>query len=300
MTEFYSLYIFSVLLNAINSFYLYKKYQLTAGTSLWANTVYLIINGLISAIFPAVLLLIRKQTLQFSFYSFLAALTIVICSALGTVLHMKAYALGKIATVSILSTVGGIILSCAWGILMLHESLTIMETVAIGIMLLATVLVSSEQQNSAKKGTLRFYLTVLVMILADSAVSILNKQHQVETQFTTVDTLSFSIWVALIRTVLFSFVALVLLFRQGKPAVPFPCTVYGYATASSLISGGCYIITLFTGTVLPIVITSPLGTGLNILLCSVLPWVFYRERLSKKQMIGVVFALLGVIMFLVG
>lgn len=300
MLQYYSLYIFTVLLNGLNSFYLYKKYQLTAGTSLWANTVYLVINGIVSAIFPAILLLIRNEPLQFSAYSLMAALAIVICSALGTILHMKAYALGKIATVSILSTVGNILFSCAWGILVLRESLSAAESIAIGIMLLSTVLIRSEQRNSNKKGTLWFYLTVLAMILVGSAVSILNKQHQVELRFAKVDTLSFSVWVALIRTVLFSGVALALLLRHVKPAVSFPKSVYGYATASSLISGGCYIITLFTSTLLPIVITSPLSTGLNILLCSLLPWIFYRERLSKKQLLGVVLSFIGVIMFLVG
>lgn len=300
MAEYYSLYIFSVLLNAVNSFYLYKKYQLTAGTSLWANTIYLIINGIVSAVFPAVLLVIRGEYLQFSAYSFLAASAIVICAALGIILHMKAYSMGKIATVSILSTMGHIILSCAWGILMLHESLSFSDGIAIGIMLLSTFLVSSEQRNSGKKGTFRFYLTVLTMVLLNSIVSILSKQHQVETRFTTVDTLSFSIWVAVIRTVLFSVVALSLFLRHGKPAVSLPKPVYGYATASSLIAGGCYIITLFTSIVLPIVITSPLSTGLNILLCSLLPWIFYRERLSKKQIAGVIFSFIGVILFLVG
>ena len=148
MTQFFSLYIFSVLLNAVNAFYLYKKYQLTAGTSLWANTVYLIINGVVSAIFPIILLLIRGERLQYSTYSFLVALAIVICSALGTISHMKAYAMGKIATVNVLSTVGGIVLSCTWGILVLRESLSLGDAVAIGIMLFSTVLIRAEKSKS--------------------------------------------------------------------------------------------------------------------------------------------------------
>lgn len=300
MTQFFSLYIFSVLLNAVNAFYLYKKYQLTAGTSLWANTIYLIINGIVSAIFPIILLLIRGESLQCSTYSILVALAIVICSALGTISHMKAYALGKIATVNILSTVGGIILSCAWGIFVLRESLSIPKAVAIGVMLLSTILIRTEKNDSTKKGAIRFYLAVIFMTLLGSAVSILNKQHQVETHFTTIDTLSFSVWVAVIRTVLFGMIAAIQLLRHGKPTVQFLRPTIGYAAASSLISGGCYIITLFTSIVLPIVITSPLGTGLNILLSTLLPWLFYREHLNKEQIAGVFFSFAGVIMFLVG
>lgn len=299
MTQFFSLYIFSVLLNAVNAFYLYKKYQLTAGTSLWANTVYLIINGVVSAIFPIILLLIRGERLQYSTYSFLVALAIVICSALGTISHMKAYAMGKIATVNVLSTVGGIVLSCTWGILVLRESLSLGDAVAIGIMLFSTVLIRAEKSKSTGKGTLHFYLTVIFMIFLGSAVSILNKQHQVEANFATIDTLSFSVWVALIRTVLFSIIAVMQLFHPHKTTIQFPKSVFAYAAVSSLISGGCYIITLFTSTVLPIVITSPLGTGLNILLSTLFPWIFYRESLNKTQIAGVLLSFAGVIMFLI-
>lgn len=299
MPEYYSLYIGSVLLNAVNAFYLYKKYQLTVGTSLWPSTVYLIINGIVSAVFPIAILIIQGGYLQYSPYSLAVALAIVVCAALGTIAHMKAYALGKIATVNLLSTMGNIFLSCAWGILVLKESLTLFEGIAIGIMLLSTVLIRAERNGSAEKGSAGLYRTVFFMILLGSAVSILNKQHQVETRFTTVDTLSFSVWVAIIRTVLFSIIAAVYLLQDGKPATPFPRSAIAYATASSLITGSCYIITLFTSTVLPIVITSPLGTGLNILLSTFLPWIIYREKLNKQQIAGVFLSFLGVILFLV-
>ncbi|MBR4865250.1 MAG: hypothetical protein IKU11_01070 [Clostridia bacterium] len=297
MTGYYALYVFTMLLSSLNTVYLYKKYQLTAGTSLKANTMYLIINGVISAIVPGVLMLVRGQALAITPYSIIVATVIVSCAACNVMAQMKAYSIGKIATVNILGTVGTIILSCFWGVLVLHESLTLMDGVAIALMLLSTLLIRSNVGDKEGKGLLWLYG---VIILLGSAVSILSKQHQVETAFETVDTLSFSVWIGIIRVILFSFVAIYYLSREGKKAFAFPKSSVVYATASSVLSGSCYIITLFTGTILPIVITSPLGTGMSIVMCTLLPWVFYREKLSRRQIVGILFSLVGAILFLVG
>ncbi|MBQ2748712.1 MAG: hypothetical protein IJF34_02905 [Clostridia bacterium] len=298
MLEFYALYIFSMLLSSLNSVYLYKKFQLTAGTSLQANTMYLIINGVVSAIVPGILMIVRGQPLECTPYSLIVALIIMVCAAANTAAQLKAYSLGKIATVNILATVGSIILSCAWGVLVLRETLTFFDVIAIGLMLLSTLLIRGTDQGGKQgKGILWLYGLV---ILFSSIISILNKQHQVEATFETVDTLSFSVWIGIIRTVIFTGVALIILAKSGKSAFAFSRASVGYATASSVISGSCYIITLFTGTVLPIVVTSPLGTGLGIIMSSILPWVFYKERLSRRQIIGILFSLSGAILFLVG
>lgn len=297
MFEYYSLYIVAMLLTSVNTVYLYKKFQLTAGTTLWANTVFLIINGIISAILPAILLIVRGEHMQWSPYSLLVAFAIVTCAALDTIARMKAYSKGKIATVNILGTVGSIILSCAWGILVLREPLSILGAIAIGIMLLSTVLIRSKKKDRTVKGLLWLYVTVIIV---SSAISILNKQHQVETHFTAIDTLSFSIWIGIIRTALFSIVAAAHFVRFGAAPVHLPKASVVYAIVSSILSGGCYILTLITGEVLPIVVTSPLGTGLSIVMCTLLPWLIYREKLNKKQIGGVCLSLIGAVLFLVG
>ncbi|MBR6764142.1 MAG: hypothetical protein IKM13_10385 [Clostridia bacterium] len=297
MTGYYALYIASMLLSSLNTVYLYKKYQLTAGTSLKSNTMYMIINGVISALVPGILMAVRGQALEATPYSLIVATVIVSFAACNTMAQFKAYSLGKIATVNILGTMGTIILSCFWGVLVLHESLTFVDGAAIVLMLLSTILIRSGPGDREGKGLLWLYIAI---ILLGGTVSILSKQHQVETAFETVDTLSFSVWIGVIRVILFSFVAIFYLTREGKKAFAFPKSSILYATASSTISGSCYIITLFTGTILPIVITSPLGTGLSIVMCTLLPWIFYHEKLSRRQLLGILFSLVGAILFLVG
>lgn len=121
-----------------------------------------------------------------------------------------------------------------------------------------------------------------------------------ETAFAAVDTLSFSIWIALTRIVLFSVITPFAVSKLGKQSFRFSKAAVGYAALPSVIAGSTYVMTLFTNTALPIVVTSPLSTGLGIIMGAILPRIVYREHLSKKQMIGVGLSLVGALLFLIG
>ena len=88
-------------------------------------------------------------------------------------------------------------------------------------------------------------------------------------------------------------------FVNGKKVLKFEKAPVAYATVSSVLSGGAYIVTLFTAAVLPVVITSPLGTGIGILMSSFLPWITYHEKLEKKQLWGVALSFVGVLVYLI-
>ena len=60
MLGYYAMFIAATLVTQVNSVYIYKKYQLTAGTSLPASVLYMIINGIVSAIVPAIVIATTK------------------------------------------------------------------------------------------------------------------------------------------------------------------------------------------------------------------------------------------------
>ncbi len=296
MLQYYALFLAACLGGSLNSVWLYKKYQQSAGTKFGADVVYFVINGAVSALVSAVALIALGRPLEFTWFSLAVAAAIMLSSAVNVIATLKAYEKGQIATVIIVNTVGTIILSCLWGAVVLGESLTPPRIIAILMMLAATVLITYTGHKNGSKGLIWLYVLV---VFGASVVSILNKQHQVETNFATVDTLSFSFLVAAVRTVLFGAAAAVTRLKNGTGALAFSGRSVGYATASSVMSGICYIITLFTATVLPIVVTSPLSTGLSIVVSAVFPWVFYREKLSPRQIAGVALSLAGAVLFLV-
>ncbi len=256
----------------------------------------MLVNGVISAAIPASVMLAGGTPLAFSWYSVLMALTIVSISAINVITTFQCYAHGQIATVGILSTLGNIILPCLWGVFVLNEALTVQSILAIAVMLSAVVLLGNGGGEKLNKKLLWLYI---VVVLTGAGVTILSKQHQVETVFETVDTLSFSVWIALIRIVLFGFLTPFVAKKQGKAAFRFPKAAVWFAVFSSVVAGSSYVMTLFSNTALPIVITAPLNTGLSIIMSALLPWLIYREQLSKKQLLGVGLSLVGALLFLI-
>jgi len=295
MLGYYTIFIVATLLAQVNSVYIYKKYQVTAGTSLAANVLYMIINGIVSAVVPGIVILATGAKLEFTLYSLIIAAATVICAAVSLILQFKAYEEGQIATVNIMVTIGGIVIPCLWGVIFLKEELSAKGLVGILLMLGAVVLIMGKSGEKMNKRLIWMYLT---MVLCACFVTMLGKMHQVETVYETVDTLSYSVWVGVVRTILFVFFIPVLLKRDGRKALKYEKGPVVYATISSVLSGSCYIATLFTAIVLPVVITSPLGTGIGILMSAFLPWITYHEKLEKKQLWGVLLSFVGVLVYL--
>ena len=295
MLQYYSLFFIACLGTSLNTVWLYKKYQQSAGTKLGANVRYFLINGVFSGLVSLAVIFVGGGAISVTPYSLAVAAVIVLSSDLHVFSTLKAYEKGKVATVSVLSTVGTIILSCLWGVVVLGEELSAARIAAITMMLAATVLITYTGSEKSAKGIGWLYA---LSVLGGSAVSILNKQHQVETNFRTVDTLSFCVIAAAVRTVIYIFVMFFVLMKKGKSEMRFSRRPTAFAVASAVMSGSCYIITLLTAKYLDIVITSPLSTGLSIIVSVLFPWIVYRERLSTRQIAGAALSLAGAVVFL--
>jgi len=256
----------------------------------------MVINGIVSAIVSALVLLFGADSFETTPYSLIFATATVVVAALNTIFIFKAYEKGQIATANICMTVGGIVLQCAWGVLFLKEAFSAKDLIAIVLMLIAVFLIMDRNGERLDKKLIWLYVLI---VLSSCAINMLSKQHQVETVYETVNTLSYSVWIGVIRTVIFTCCIPYLFFKKGKEALHFSKNAYVYATGSSVFSGSCYILQLFTAVVLPIVITSPLSTGVGILMSTLLPWFIYHEKMNKKQMAGVLLSLVGSVMFLI-
>lgn len=275
--------------------YLNKKYQLTAGTGRSATAVYMIVNGIVSALLPAVMFFFADESLEMTPYSLVFAFATVMCAAIATVGTLKAYEKGQIATVTTFTTVGSIVMSCAWGILFLKERITVEQAIAIILMLIAVLIVTVRKDVEIDRNVLWFLVLAAV---ASSFTSVLSKQHQVEKTYATVNTLSYSFWVGIIRSVIFGlFLLCDTRKKNGEEMQKLSGASFGYAIGASAISGFCYIINLITAAVLPITITSPLGTALSIFLSAIMARVAYHEKTTKKQMAGIVLCVVGIFIF---
>ncbi|MBO5069328.1 MAG: DMT family transporter [Roseburia sp.] len=293
MHTYYLIFACSYLLSTWGT-YLNKKYQLTAGTGRSATAVYMIVNGIASALLPAFMFFFTDESLEMTPYSLVFAFATVMCAAIATVGTLKAYEKGQIAIVTTFTTVGSIVMSCAWGILFLKERITVEQAIAIILMLISVLIVTVRKEVKIDKSVL--WLLVLAAVTS-SFTSVLSKQHQVEKTYATVNTLSYSLWVGIIRSVVFGLFLLYDTKKNGGEMQKLSGMSFGYAIGASAISGLCYIINLITAVVLPITITSPLGTALSIFLSAIMARVAYHEKMTKTQMAGMVLCVIGIFIF---
>ena len=289
------LFIAATIVGQWNVSYLQKKYQLSAGTGLGANVFYMIINGIVSAIIPAAVIWLRGGKIETTAYSVALAIVIVISSAVNVICVFKAYEKGKIAVVNIISTTGSIILSCIWGIVVFYENISFRQGIAIFSMLAAVVLIMGKNSEKMNKKLLWIYV---VATLSAWCVTLLNKQHQIEAVYQTADTLSFSVWIGVARVILFTLFLPFVSIKKEKQKIECPARTVGYAMLSSAIGGGAYVVTLFTMTTLPLIVVSPISSGIGMLINIIVPWLLCGEKLEKKQIAGSIISIIGVLLFL--
>ena len=305
----YMLYIGGMLLQQLNSVWLYKKYQLEAGTGVQAVVVYMAINGGISALVSWLAIWWSGGTLEITPYSAGMAFLVMANAAVNLVCMLWAYKEGQIATANIIATIGGILLTCIWGVLFLGEGISVREMAAMLIMAAAVAFIMERDREKMDK---RLFWLYLILVITASCATMLNKQHQIETRYETAEPLSFCVWVGVARAAVFLSAVPFLKWKKGTPpteksTVSEPAGIkhaavgqvaVGYAIASAALGGIGYILTLLKLSVLPVVVISPLNVGIGIVMSTLFPWAVYRERLGKRQIAGVALSLAGSLLFL--
>lgn len=300
MFGYYSMFILSVVFASINNAGLMKKYQLTAGTGIYANIIFMLINGAVSAALPAGVIIVGEGRLETTVYSLVIALITVLCASVSMIGMIKAYEVASVAMVNLFQILGTVLISCLWGVCFLGENISIIQIIAIGVILAAVFLITGKREEKMQKKALFWYLVVFV---SSGFLNVLTKVHQVEEKFETIDTLSFSVWIGVLRVIVFAALFFVVYCGKkrngmvdvfngiGKKSV-------GIAALSSAVSGTCYIVTLIAATVLPITTTAPLNTGISIGMSAILPWMLYGERLTKREILGIGLSLMGILMYM--
>lgn len=302
----------SAVLGAVNNVWLMKKYQLAVGTGLYANAVFLLINGAVSVLLGAAALLARGEKLSVTPYSLLMATVIVISASISTISILRGYETGQIAVVNIVSAMGTVLMSCVFGLLFLGESISLRQAAAILMILAAIPLFAwkcpesrgfaegnvKEHQASGEGGGREnpHILLYVIIFLSTGFVNILSRIHQTETEYPAVDTISFSFWIGVIRAGMTA-VCLLFLRKRKKQRPAMSRRSYAYAAGTSVVTGTCYLLTLIATAVLPLTITTPLSMGISMGLTSFLPWLFYREQLSRQKIGGIMLSMFGILLY---
>ena len=265
-----------------------KKYQLAEGTASDAVLRFNALSGLVSAI---AMWCVAGFRLEWSFYSFALALGSSLCCMGYTLLGFRVLKLGGMALYTTFLMSGGMVLPYIFGILFLGEQLTAARILGI-LAVLAAVILTNFRKEKADRTLL---LLCSGVFLLNGLVSILSKCHQIGTAFRPVESSLFVMYSGLCR---FLLAALLLSTKSGPVwAIQKRGSVF-VAAGAALIGGASYLLQLTCAKALPASVLYPIITGGSVVFSAAAGGLFFRERLSKRQLLGIALCMIGTLLFL--
>lgn len=267
-----------------------KKYQMCEGTSPVAGLKFNAIAGFFTII---IFFCLNGFKFNITFFSIVMAFFMSLCGVLYSIIGFRVLKFGNMALYSIFLMSGGMLLPYVFGVLFLDEKLSILRIIGVVIILAAVIL---SNLRNAKLNKSIIFLCIAVFVL-NGCVSIISKCHQVATAHETVNSTEFVMLSGICKLVLCS--AVLLCYRPKKEQISFSGKIVPLIiAAAALIGGVSYMFQLMGAKELPATVLYPLVTGGSIIFSALSGLVFFREKITKMQIISICLCFAGTLFFL--
>ena len=268
------------------------------GASPRAVLLFNALNGLFTAI---VFFALNGFKFEFTLFSAAMATVAVLCAIFYTLIGFRMLKGGTMALYTIFLMTGGMLLPYVYGLIFLNEPVTVLRITGIAVMISAVII--SNLQGKMKVNTM-VLLGIGVFIL-NGLLSIVSKQHQVEAVQATVGATAFVILTGVAK---FAVSAVALLFvkeeksdSEEKTSLLSPKIILKAAplvALSAVVSGVSYLLQLIGAGNLPASVMYPLVTGGSIVFSGLAGRIFFKDKLTWQQYVGIALCLAGTCLFL--
>lgn len=229
------------------------------------------------------------------FYAPLEMIPIAILNAFlfaaGFYTSFLAYRCGPYGLTRLISNFA-LLFSIFYGIFFLNEQPGITTYIGIVMIFAAMVLINYTKKDESEKGvSLKWFICVTVSLVANGFIAILTRMQQIRFN----DTCSREFQIISIggSFILLAVIGLILdrdrLSYFLKHGVP-------YGIGAGVANGAKNFLTLIIYTLLPLSVISPMKTGLGMLASFALALFVYKEKYTKRQIIGVILGAAAVLL----
>lgn len=275
-------------------FALNKIYQKSQGTSPESALFFNSVLGLTTAI---VFFAVNGFKLSLSPYSAFAALLMSTLVMSYNIIGFRILKQGPMAIYSLFLMSGGMVLPYIWGLIFLNESFSVIKTVGL-IVITGGVFLSN---FNGEKTNLKQICMCFAVFVLNGLVSVVSKMHQIETNYHCVSTVEFVILGGMFKFFVAGFLFLLFKNRTEKSNLfksknnLFKSLII--IISSTLIRGSSYFLQLYGAKSLPATVLYPFVTGGSIVFSTLTGALLFKEKLSRKVIIGVVLCFIGTVMF---
>lgn len=263
-----------------------KKYQAMEGVSAAAGLRFNVLSGLLSAF---IMWALQGFKLEWSGFSMILACAMSLCALSYSLLSFQVLKLGGMALYSTFLMSGGMLLPYAYGLLFLDEKFSILRIVGVLVILVAVILSNFTKEKLSP----RLLLLCIAVFVLNGCVSVISKCHQVSS-LPTVSSTAFVMYSGLCKCL---FSAVFLLFFP-KPVVLQRKASLGVVAGAAIIGGASYLLQLIGAKNLPASVLYPMVTGGSIIFSAIAGRVFFKERLSRRQIASIILCFIGTLLFL--
>ena len=298
MTD-YLLILLSVLLLALG-FILQKLYQRGGKQTTLGGVDF----SILSAFFSLILLLVMSGfSPDFSWYSAVNSLLRSACCLAYTVIGFWIMKHGHMALYMLFLMSGGMVLPALWGWLFLDEDILPLRVIGVAVILISIALTN----RGSSRPDAKMILACVAVFVLNGFVSVFSKLHQIEAVFYTVNTECYALYGTLASLLMSLGLRAVLAGGTPKEKTPTPSEkrswkmlvlpiliVVAYSVFGSLSS----LLQLWGAKDLPASLLYPMITGGSVVLTSLFAFLFFKERPSRAEWVGIALCFCGTLLFL--
>lgn len=243
------------------------------------------VSSLLSAAALAVIALVSGSLCAPSAYTLVLGIVFGIATALCAILHMKALENGPLSYTSVICSCAMVIPALS-GLMFFGEDVTALQYVGIVLMLISFVC-AVDKQNGEAGMSFKWMLLCLGSFLFSGSVGVMQKVHQSSPHK---NELGIFLVIAFIASAIFSAVLSAYYKKNGQPITVLSGAKLKKFVIVSIICGVgialCNQINMYLAGVMEAIIFYPVVNGAGMLLTTAAGLIFWKEKLSKKQWLG--------------
>ncbi len=261
---------------------------------------YHLFNAVSSLVCGVVLLLLSGGNFALSSYTLIMAVLFGIITAVQQITNSAALSTGPWSYTSVIISMSTVITALS-GVLFFDESIRVTQLFGIALMLVCLILSVKPESGEQKKKSLRWFLWCLASCACSGGVGIMQKIHQSSDYR---GELTMFLIIAFIGSFIFSAGSMAVgKIRNGKSEKEplFSAKVSFLLLTVLFCAGGIGValnnlINLYLSGVVESAIFFPVVNGGGLILITIASLVFFREKLTNRQWIGMIFGLAAVLL----
>ncbi|MBQ8410071.1 MAG: EamA family transporter [Clostridia bacterium] len=251
----------------------------------------------LGCIVSAVVLVLWGGVGSFSLFTCLLGVLFGLAISLMDIFMIKAFRLGPMSFTTVIVSFSTVLTALS-GFFFFDESIGVLQLVGI-VLMVGSFVFATEKKDDEKKGGFRWLLFSLLAFLCSGSIGFMQKIHQSSAYKEELNA-----FLVISFAVSFVFSAALALLSMKKESLPLiekngAGKIYWLLLVIMVISGVCvaanHKLNLALSGEIPSAVFFPIVNGGNLVLTTLSALVIFRERLTKKQWIGVILGVLSVL-----